>query len=148
MAGHKQRSTIGGLNLDGGLKSKHGSVRRGRYLRTIFLEAPASHVTHSWGSQQRGEFESETENPLGQLTKDLSQLGWMSIASWFIVTLPQVYETYSFQNGDGVSVLFILTWLMGDLLSAAGAIKGRLLATVITLAVYVRPMYAYHEPTP
>ncbi|KAF8867789.1 PQ loop repeat-domain-containing protein, partial [Infundibulicybe gibba] len=68
---------------------------------------------------------------------DLSSiLGWMSISCWIVVTSPQIYENYSRQSGEGLSVPFIIVWLIGDLCNLAGAVWGGLLPTVILLALY------------
>ncbi|GLB38390.1 putative protein with repeated motif present between transmembrane helices in cystinosin, yeast ERS1p, mannose-P-dolichol utilization defect 1, and other hypothetical proteins [Lyophyllum shimeji] len=65
-----------------------------------------------------------------------SVLGWVSIANWIIVYSPQIYENYSLQSGEGLSILFVLAWLVGDLCNLFGAILGGLLPTVIILALY------------
>ncbi|KAM6494372.1 PQ loop repeat domain containing protein [Amanita muscaria] len=68
---------------------------------------------------------------------DLSILfGWVSIACWVVVYSPQIYENYSLQSGDGLSVLFVLVWLLGDICNLVGAILANLLPTVILLGVY------------
>jgi len=60
----------------------------------------------------------------------------MSIACWVIVYSPQLYENYSLQSGEGLSIPFVLTWLIGDLANLFGAAMAGLLPTVIILAVY------------
>ena len=50
---------------------------------------------------------------------------------------PQIYENYSLQSGEGLSVPFVVIWLLGDLANLTGAILAGLLPTVIILAVYV-----------
>ncbi|KAK0464460.1 PQ loop repeat-domain-containing protein [Desarmillaria tabescens] len=65
-----------------------------------------------------------------------SILGWTSIACWIIVYSPQLYENYTLQSGEGLSILFILVWLVGDLCNLVGATLAGLLPTVIILAVY------------
>lgn len=68
----------------------------------------------------------------------------MSIACWMIVYSPQIYENYSLQSGEGLSVLFVVIWLIGDLTNLFGALMAGLLPTVIILAVYVssvHPLY-------
>ncbi|KAF9019024.1 PQ-loop-domain-containing protein [Hymenopellis radicata] len=66
-----------------------------------------------------------------------SILGWSSIACWIVVYSPQIYENYSLQSGEGLSVLFVVVWLLGDLCNFVGAALGGLLPTVIILAIYV-----------
>ncbi|KAH8825335.1 PQ loop repeat-domain-containing protein [Flagelloscypha sp. PMI_526] len=64
-------------------------------------------------------------------------LGWSSIASWVVVYTPQIWENYILQSGEGVSVAFVIIWLLGDLANLFGAILTKLLPTVIILAAYV-----------
>ncbi|TFK74861.1 PQ-loop-domain-containing protein [Pluteus cervinus] len=63
-------------------------------------------------------------------------LGWVSIACWIVVYSPQVYENYSLQSGEGLSVVFVVIWLIGDICNLFGALAANLLPTVIYLAVY------------
>ncbi|KAJ6477360.1 PQ loop repeat-domain-containing protein [Mycena vitilis] len=65
-----------------------------------------------------------------------SMLGWVSIACWIVVYSPQIYENYSLQSGEGLSVLFVVVWLLGDICNLAGAILANLLPTVIIIAFY------------
>jgi len=65
-----------------------------------------------------------------------SMLGWVSIACWIIVYSPQIYENYSLQSGEGLSVLFVVVWLLGDLCNLFGAALANLLPTVILIALY------------
>lgn len=52
---------------------------------------------------------------------------------------PQLVENYQLQSGEGLSVLFVLIWLAGDLSNLFGAIFAGLLPTVKILATYVSP---------
>ncbi|EAU86053.2 hypothetical protein CC1G_07132 [Coprinopsis cinerea okayama7 len=63
-------------------------------------------------------------------------LGWISIACWIVVYTPQLYENYVLQSGEGVSVLFVVIWLLGDLLNLTGAILAGLIPPIIIVAVY------------
>jgi uncharacterized membrane protein len=54
-----------------------------------------------------------------------------------VVYSPQLYENYTLQSGEGLSVLFVIIWLLGDLTNLVGALLGGLLPTVILLALYV-----------
>jgi hypothetical protein len=62
--------------------------------------------------------------------------GWVSIACWVVVYSPQIYENYSLQSGEGLSVLFVLVWLIGDICNLLGAVLANLLPTVILLGLY------------
>ncbi|KAF5315301.1 hypothetical protein D9619_007185 [Psilocybe cf. subviscida] len=65
-----------------------------------------------------------------------SILGWISIACWIVVYSPQIYENYTLKSGEGLSVLFVIVWLLGDLTNLIGAVLGGLLPTIIILALY------------
>lgn len=54
-----------------------------------------------------------------------------------MVFTPQIYENYLRQSGEGLSVIFVATWLLGDLCNMIGAVLGGLLPTMIILALYV-----------
>lgn len=54
-----------------------------------------------------------------------------------IVYSPQIYENYTRKSGEGLSIAFVVTWLLGDLFSLVGAIIADLIPTVILLALYV-----------
>ncbi|EMD39517.1 hypothetical protein CERSUDRAFT_111836 [Gelatoporia subvermispora B] len=63
-------------------------------------------------------------------------LGWVSIACWLVVYTPQLIENYRLKSGEGLSVPFVLAWLIGDLCSLAGALLAHLIPAVIILAAY------------
>ncbi|KIJ64518.1 hypothetical protein HYDPIDRAFT_28458 [Hydnomerulius pinastri MD-312] len=63
-------------------------------------------------------------------------LGWISIACWVIVYSPQIIENYQLQSGEGLSLLFVYIWLLGDLCNLVGALMAHLLPTMIILGVY------------
>ncbi|TDL23288.1 PQ-loop-domain-containing protein [Rickenella mellea] len=65
-----------------------------------------------------------------------SALGWVSIACWIVVYTPQIYENYKLKSGEGLSVFFVVIWLLGDLCNLAGAVMAGLLPTMIILAIY------------
>ncbi|KAF8158868.1 hypothetical protein K438DRAFT_1909956 [Mycena galopus ATCC 62051] len=58
------------------------------------------------------------------------------LAARIIVYSPQIYENYSLQSGEGLSVIFVVVWLLGDLCNLFGAALAHLLPTVIIIAVY------------
>ncbi|QRV77695.1 PQ-loop repeat-containing protein 1 [Ceratobasidium sp. AG-Ba] len=63
-------------------------------------------------------------------------LGWVSIACWIIVYSPQILENYRLKSGEGLSVAFVVIWLIGDLCNLFGGWLAGLLPTIIILAVY------------
>lgn len=54
-----------------------------------------------------------------------------------MVYSPQIIENYQLQSGEGLSVGFVVTWLIGDLCNTSGAILAGLQPTIIILGVYV-----------
>jgi len=74
---------------------------------------------------------------MSSLRKTHSKFGSMSLACWFVVYAPQVWENYQMQSGDGLSVSFIVLWLAGDLTGLLGGIMAGLIPSVIILAIYV-----------
>ncbi|KAJ1303314.1 hypothetical protein OPQ81_011511 [Rhizoctonia solani] len=63
-------------------------------------------------------------------------LGWISIACWIIVYTPQILENYRLKSGEGLSVGFVVIWLLGDIFNLAGGLMAGLIPTVIIIAVY------------
>lgn len=46
-------------------------------------------------------------------------------------------QNYQLQSGEGLSILFVIVWLLGDLCNLFGAILAGLLPTMKLLALYV-----------
>ncbi|KAF8746600.1 PQ-loop protein, partial [Rhizoctonia solani] len=65
-----------------------------------------------------------------------SVLGWISIACWIIVYSPQILENYRLKSGEGLSVGFVVIWLLGDIFNLVGGLMAGLIPTVIIVAVY------------
>jgi len=63
-------------------------------------------------------------------------MGSISLVSWIFLLIPQVTENYRNGSAEGVSVAFITIWILGDIANLIGALWGRLLSTVIALAIY------------
>ncbi|KAJ9619666.1 hypothetical protein H2203_008448 [Taxawa tesnikishii (nom. ined.)] len=62
--------------------------------------------------------------------------GSISLAAWVFLLVPQLIENYRSGSADGVSLLFLSVWMVGDITNLAGALWARLVPTVIALAVY------------
>lgn len=62
--------------------------------------------------------------------------GSISIACWVVVFAPQIYENFRRKSSDGLSLMFIILWLIGDIFNIVGAIMQNLLPTMIILAAY------------
>ncbi|KAA1083036.1 hypothetical protein PGT21_023561 [Puccinia graminis f. sp. tritici] len=65
-----------------------------------------------------------------------SLMGWISFACWLLVYTPQIYENYVYKSGEGVSISFVVIWMIGDLTNLFGAVKQHLLQTMIILSIY------------
>jgi len=73
----------------------------------------------------------------------------MSLACWIVVYSPQIWENYQLKSGEGLSVTFIVLWLLGDITNFLGGAMAKLLPTVVVLAIYVslyHPCMRHHRP--
>ncbi|KAF1954151.1 PQ-loop-domain-containing protein [Byssothecium circinans] len=67
----------------------------------------------------------------------ISQIcGSVSIACWIVVFSPQIIENWKRSSADGLSVVFITIWLLGDFFNIFGAVLQGVLPTMTILAVY------------
>ncbi|KAI1994726.1 putative vacuolar membrane transporter for cationic amino acids [Ophidiomyces ophidiicola] len=62
--------------------------------------------------------------------------GSISIACWVVVFSPQIIENFHRRSADGLSLLFLIIWLAGDVFNILGAVLQGVLPTMIILAVY------------
>lgn len=62
--------------------------------------------------------------------------GSISIACWIIVFAPQIYQNFARKSAEGLSLLFVVLWLAGDVFNVVGAILQGVLPTMIILAIY------------
>lgn len=75
--------------------------------------------------------------PLGIDAQAVSGItGSISLACWIIVFAPQIYENFIRKSSDGLSLLFVILWLAGDVFNVLGAVLQGVLPTMIVLAVY------------
>ncbi|GAK67370.1 PQ-loop-domain-containing protein [Moesziomyces antarcticus] len=65
-----------------------------------------------------------------------SIMGWVSIACWVLPSFSQMHQNYVSKSAEGLSITFVVIWLAGDALNAAGAWFQGLLWTMIILALY------------
>ncbi|GAA6063217.1 hypothetical protein JCM10212_002439 [Sporobolomyces blumeae] len=63
-------------------------------------------------------------------------LGWMSIMAWILVYGEPIWMCFRQKSGDGLSLVFLVIWLVGDLTNLLGSFWQGLIPTVIILAVY------------
>ncbi|MCJ1393929.1 hypothetical protein MMC18_007471 [Xylographa bjoerkii] len=62
--------------------------------------------------------------------------GSISIACWIVVFSPQIIENFRRGSADGLSLVFIVVWLLGDVFNILGAVLQGVLPTMTILAVY------------
>jgi uncharacterized protein with PQ loop repeat len=60
----------------------------------------------------------------------------ISIACWVVVFSPQIIENFRRGSADGLSLIFLIIWLAGDVFNILGAVMQGVLPTMIILAVY------------
>lgn len=74
------------------------------------------------------------------MTLDIDALsgicGSISIACWVVVFSPQIIENFRRGSAEGLSIVFIVVWLLGDIFNILGAVLQGVLPTMIILAIY------------
>ncbi|KAL8873650.1 MAG: hypothetical protein Q9198_006992 [Flavoplaca austrocitrina] len=60
----------------------------------------------------------------------------ISIACWIVVFSPQIIENFRRHSADGLSLIFIVIWLAGDVFNILGAVLQGVIPTMTILAVY------------
>ncbi|KAL4737617.1 PQ loop repeat-domain-containing protein [Aspergillus similis] len=77
-----------------------------------------------------------SQNPNIDLEALSGICGSISIACWVVVFSPQIIENFSRGSAEGLSLLFLVVWLAGDVFNILGSILQGVLPTMIILAVY------------
>lgn len=62
--------------------------------------------------------------------------GSISIACWVVVFSPQILQNFQRGSTEGLSIQFVIAWLLGDVFNILGAVLQSVLPTMIILAVY------------
>ena len=60
--------------------------------------------------------------------------GSISIACWVVVFSPQIIENFRRGSAEGLSVVFIVVWLIGDVFNILGAVLQEVLPTMVRIA--------------
>lgn len=60
----------------------------------------------------------------------------ISIACWIVVFTPQILENFRRKSADGLSLIFVVVWLSGDIFNVIGGILQHVQPTMIILAAY------------
>lgn len=76
--------------------------------------------------------------PSQNLNLDIEALsgicGSISIACWVVVFSPQIIENFQRGSAEGLSVVFIAVWLLGDVFNILGAVLQGVLPTMVKYA--------------
>ncbi|TEA20259.1 putative vacuolar amino acid transporter YPQ3 [Colletotrichum sidae] len=62
--------------------------------------------------------------------------GSISVTAWICLLLPQLIANYKAQSADGLSMAFLVVWLIGDVTNLLGALFTHLAPTAVTIATY------------
>jgi len=57
--------------------------------------------------------------------------GSISIACWVVVFSPQIVENFRRGSAEGLSIVFIVAWLVGDVFNILGAVLQGVLPTMV-----------------
>ena len=63
-------------------------------------------------------------------------LGIFSIISWLFAQIPQIYKNYQLKSASGLSIWFLVIWLLGDVSNLLGAILTKQAGWQIVVAGY------------
>jgi hypothetical protein len=62
--------------------------------------------------------------------------GSISIACWVVVFSPQIIENFRRSSAEGLSIVFIVVWLVGDIFNILGAVLQGVLPTMVGLILF------------
>ncbi|KAG5927854.1 hypothetical protein E4U42_001696 [Claviceps africana] len=71
---------------------------------------------------------------LGQALSGI--FGSISLTAWICLLLPQLIANYKAKSADGLSMAFLIVWLLGDACNLMGALFTKLAPSAIALATY------------
>ncbi|KAJ2723500.1 hypothetical protein GGI07_002625 [Coemansia sp. Benny D115] len=75
----------------------------------------------------------------GQLTDSeaLSDIiGYVSLMCWVVVMFPQIWLNYKRKSGEGVSLIMMVAWVLGDVFNITGAVLQGLVLSPILIGSY------------
>ncbi|KAF4589578.1 hypothetical protein GQ602_003467 [Ophiocordyceps camponoti-floridani] len=71
------------------------------------------------------------------LTDALSGIfGSISLTAWIFLLLPQLYANFKAKSADGLSLVFLFVWSLGDIANLSGALLTNLAPSAVALAGY------------
>ncbi|KAJ2778645.1 hypothetical protein GGI15_004117 [Coemansia interrupta] len=63
-------------------------------------------------------------------------IGYLSLACWVVVMFPQILLNYRRKSGEGVNLLMMVAWVLGDIFNIAGALMQDLVLSTILIGSY------------
>lgn len=110
------------------------------FLWTFIRSALEVTASSSSPSSVVGQESGKMAPPTDTLNLDVEAIsgicGSISIAAWVVVFSPQIIENFRRSSADGLSLHFIIAWLLGDVFNVLGAILQGVLPTMLILAFY------------
>ncbi|PHH74866.1 hypothetical protein CDD80_2775 [Ophiocordyceps camponoti-rufipedis] len=62
--------------------------------------------------------------------------GSISLTAWIFLLLPQLYANFKAKSADGLSLVFLFVWSLGDIANLSGALLTNLAPSAVALAGY------------
>lgn len=63
-------------------------------------------------------------------------LGICSIIAWLFAQLPQIFKNFALKSASGLSILFLVEWLLGDATNLVGSLLTRQASWQVVIAAY------------
>ncbi|KAJ1719183.1 hypothetical protein LPJ53_006010 [Coemansia erecta] len=63
-------------------------------------------------------------------------IGYLSLACWVVVMFPQILLNYRRKSGEGVNLMMMAAWVLGDIFNIAGALMQDLVLSTILIGSY------------
>lgn len=104
-------------------------------LVSLFAPSLPEHCTPTapWLENISSYFHSCIPTPLAAVS---TALGTLSIISWLFAQMPQIYKNYQIKSTAGLSLFFLVEWLMGDATNLLGALFTHQATWQIIIASY------------
>ncbi|KAL8152133.1 hypothetical protein V2J09_021941 [Rumex salicifolius] len=122
-----------GLNLIGG-----GGVREGNRVSSDYCHK--EHKACVWWVDRY------MKDCLCNLSDEISfGFGLISLLAWAVAEVPQIITNFRTKSSHGVSILFLLTWVFGDIFNLVGCLlEPATLYTVSTVVLLLQSLYYDH----
>ncbi|KAJ7565498.1 hypothetical protein O6H91_02G063300 [Diphasiastrum complanatum] len=100
------------------------------YSSTGPVQCPADKTCSKWVQRYLRDCVCDVKDDISLV------MGLMSMVSWGVAEVPQIITNFKEKSTDGVSVTFLMTWIIGDLFNLAGCyLEKETLPTQLYVAV-------------